>query len=209
MDETEVNPNQFCRICGSYKLNFYSSSLRDRIELHQALGNDASLHLLIRPCECRGEFAYCHKACLSVWLETTGHEYCDICGTKYNVTYIEKSIFDWIFDGKQVRNLLRIVSGAILVYYISFMGILITQDKQRKGILDITVASSSWIWIVVCSVTLMICSYESIVEFRSWKRSHRRVVVDGLKEPQLESHPQPKDVLKSSGFRPHMNLAKK
>lgn len=202
MDELQYGLH--CRICGSSKMNKfqYNLAVGERVESCQMLRRDGMLDKLIRPCECRGEFAYAHPICLSDWLETTRHEHCDICSFKYNVKYIERSIFDWVSETQQVRKSSRVLGLASLIYYLSALGILASQSKRERNVLDVFVKSSSYVWSVICSLSLIVYSYRSIKEFRCWRQMNRQVIVEENKHPQLDVAPHPKDILKSSGFKP-------
>lgn len=155
---------------------------------------------LIRPCECRGEFAYAHRVCLSNWIETTRHEYCDICRLKYDIAVYDRSIFDWIFETQQIEKTLRVSCIALLVYYLGALGILIPKCNSS---LYIAVKASAYIWIVMCTICMAIYWYLELLAFLSWRKENKKIVVNENKHPQLESKIRPKDVLKSSGFRPH------
>lgn len=215
MNETQT-PSHYCRICGSIKLNkfYYAIDLCNKVELHQVLSRDGSLDELIRPCECRGEFAFAHKVCLSNWLETTKHEFCDICRFKYNITLQDRSFFDWIFETRQIKSLLRVISLAVLVYYLASLGIIVCRGHNRKYILDTIVLSSSYIWITVCTLYVLVYCYNGLMKFFEWKSTNRRIAVEANPNPQLDVQTKEKDVLKSSGFKPrdvtmHIALNKK
>lgn len=197
-----------CRICGSSKLNrFYNASnLNDDISWHQMVGRDKSINKLIRPCECRGEFAFVHKLCLANWIETTRHLYCDVCGFKYNLTFNNRSIFDWIQDTQQAVPILSLTCIALLIYYVSTLGIIVCQTKIFKDTLDIIVLVTAYVWIAATSIVILITCYKEYKEFRVWTKLHQRVNVDENERPQLELKPKPKDVLKSSGFKPKNNF---
>lgn len=204
----EIQPGVHCRICGSSKLCKYQYAFaRDKVELYQILRRDGMLDKLIRPCECRGEFAHAHPVCLSDWLETTKHERCDICSFEYNIKYIERSIFDWVSETQQAQILLRVLGFATLIYYLCALGALVGNNKVEKNVLDVFVQRSSYIWSAICSLFLIVYSYKSINEFRHWKLMNRRVIVEENKSPQLDVGPKPKDILKSSGFKPRDNTA--
>lgn len=197
-------PGAHCRICGSLKLNRYHFALElsDKIGLYQILTKDNSLDQLIRPCNCRGDFAYAHSVCISDWIETTKHQHCDICRYRYEVRLFERSFLDWIAETKQVERMLRLVSISVLIYYVSFLGLLAHwSTKEKGGILGIIVSSSAYIWITGCSANLIVTLHQSIKHYWAWKVASRRVVVEPNKNLQLEVDPRPKDVLKSSGFK--------
>lgn len=199
--------NLVCRICGSLKLNkaYYALDMDNKLELYDLLRRDGSLDQLIRPCECRGVFAYAHKVCLSNWIETTKHEYCDICNFKYNVSFIEKSIFDYIVDINQVEKTLKVAFLAVLVYYLSALGLLLTtlHNLRFYFFLKIIVKSTSYIWMVICTIALVINSIREYLNFNKWKQINKRVIVEENKNPQLDCEPLPKDVLKSSSYKPN------
>lgn len=201
---TEFLQGAHCRICGSLKLNkfYFALDLSSKVSLYQILSRDKSVDELIRPCECRGDFAFAHRVCLADWIETTKHEYCDICRCRYDVKFVDKSIFDWIFETRQIETILKTLLLALLVYYVGSLGILIYLSRQSKNVLDVVTFSTSCIWIVISSILLVFHLYRLIGEFKCWKASNRRVVVEANKNPQLDSKPRPKDVLKSSGFKP-------
>lgn len=200
--------NLLCRICGSNELNkaLYNSELNNKLQLYELLRRDGSLDQLIRPCECRGGFAYAHKVCLSNWIETTKHEYCDICRFKYNVSFIENSIFDYIVDINQVEKTLKICLLAMFVYYLSALGIMITREQHYYSLLGVLVKTTSFIWLITCTIALIIISIKEFFNFKTWKQINRTVIVEENKNPQLDCEPMPKDVLKSSGFKPNDDL---
>lgn len=202
MSDDQINIH--CRICGSFKLNkfHYVTDVSNKLELNQLLCNDPALDQLIRPCECRGEFAYAHKICLANWLEITRHEYCDICRFRYIVRFVERTFFDWIFETQQVKSSLVATCAALLIYYLSALGLLTSRVGYNKTVLDMIVFSTSCIWIVACTASLVIYCHYSVTEFLYWRKINRRVVVDENKSPQLDTLPRPRDVLKSSGFKP-------
>lgn len=198
------NTSFHCRICGSHKLSMVHQAcdLSNEITLLQIIDRDNSLNQLIRPCECRGEFAHVHRPCLANWIETTQHKFCDVCGFKYNLTFIEKSIFDWFHEDNQALTSLRLAFVAFLVYHVSFLGLVVCQFKAPKGILDIVILTTSYTWIVLTTILVLLHCFQIYVEFTRWRQSNRRVIVNENEKPQLELRPRPKDVLKSSGFKP-------
>lgn len=209
METSEIGgtllPSAHCRICGSFKLNkfHFALELSDKIGLYQILTRDSSVDQLIRPCNCRGEFAYAHRICLSDWIETTKHEYCDICRFRYEIHFFERTLFDWISETQQMKRILKVLSLSSLIYYISFLGIITHwSTKNMRNVLCIVVYSSACIWIATCSLYLIITTYDFIKQFTIWKQVNKRVVVEPNRNPQLSSKPRPKDVLKSSGFKP-------
>lgn len=193
-----------CRICGSFKLNklYYVQNIGKKAGIEEILAHRDSLNQLIRPCECRGQFAYTHRLCLENWIETTKHQYCDVCRFKYNIRYHERTFFDWIFETEQLENFLKAVAGIIFVYYISALGLLLYMKSRRKCILDTLVVSNSWIWMI--TTTIFTCWYirHIAVEFSNWKENNRKVFVDGNKSPKLDAQYTQVDVLRSSGFNP-------
>lgn len=190
---TQNGRNIHCRICGHFELNKTDFDF---------IGWNNSLDELIRPCECRGEFAHAHKICLANWIETTRHKFCDICRFEYIVTFIDKPFFDWVYETHQVKNFLQALCCALLVYYLCLLGILVTQERGSRTILDLVVAVSSYSWCVICTIALAIYSYISYTKFKVWQKSHKRVIIKENDNPQLDSEPRPKDVLKSSGYKP-------
>lgn len=201
---TQANRDEHCRICGSYELNkaYYDLYNDNQLVLYYLIGQNDSLDELIRPCECRGEFAHAHKICLARWIETTRHRFCDICRFEYNVTFIQKSFFDWFYETRQIKSFLKVLCGALLIYYLCALGILVTQERGSTTILDYVVIISSYTWLVICSLSLLTYGYYSSTEFKTWQKSHTRVVIKKNDNPQLDSEPKPKDVLKSSGYKP-------
>lgn len=186
----ELPRGAHCRICGS----------REQNRLDHLICFD-SFDKLIRPCECRGDFAYAHASCLANWLETTKHEYCDICRYKYNITYVDRPLFDWIFETGQLGNSLRIIFLSIFIYYISALGLLVCRSSLTRSALDVAVLASSWIIIVFCSLCLMIYFYHRVKVFRGWRILNRRVTITENTKPQLDARVKPRDVLKSSGVK--------
>lgn len=194
----------YCRICGSSKLNkfYYALDLSSKVGFYQILRRDGSLDQLIRPCECRGDFAFAHRVCLANWIETTKHEYCDVCRFKYNITLVERSIFDWIFETQQLERILKVICTISVVYYLTSLGILMYLNRGLKNVLDVGVFSTSCVWIFASTLALVFYVYQFLKEFKCWKHLNKLVIVDENKNPKLDSQPRPKDVLKSSGFRP-------
>lgn len=190
-----------CRICGSQKLNkfYYALDLFGKVELYQILRKDGTLDELIRPCECRGEFAFAHRICLENWIETTQHEYCDVCRFKYNIEFIERPLFDWIFETQHLKGLLKRACVILLVIYICTLGTIVCRH-MRKGFLNLIILISSYIWLFGCFVSVAVFSYNAFIDFRSWKRTNRRVVVQQNPNPQLDTPAKRQDILKSSGF---------
>lgn len=205
MDNHIQKPEAHCRICGNSKFNKYqyAADTWKKVELGQLFRQDGSLDHLIRPCECRGEFAYAHQICLADWLETTQHEHCDVCRFKYNIRYIERSIFDWLFESQQLWLSLRVFGLALLVYYLSALGILVGRSENKQSILNVFVERTAVVWIIICTIGVITYSYQSFRKFKSWKNLNRRVLVEENMNPQLNVETKPKDVLKSSGFKPH------
>lgn len=193
-----------CRICGSSKLNkfYFALDLSSKVGLYQVLSRDRSVDELIRPCECRGDFAFAHRICLADWIETTRHEYCDICRYRYNVNLIERSIFDWVSETRQTERILKTLGLAVLVYYVGSLGILIdSESSSPRTLLDVVVLSSSCIWISFCSLFMMVYFRRLYRESKCWKENNKRVLVEPNPNPQLDSEPRPKNVLKSSGLK--------
>lgn len=194
-----------CRICGTAKLNtaHYASDLSDQIGLYQVLIGDNSIDQLIKPCDCRGDFAYAHKVCLSEWIETTKHEYCDVCRFRYNVQFLDRTIFDWMLETQQVWRIFRLLCTTTLIYYISSLGILnhFLSRRPPSNVFSVMVFASSCIWGSMCTISLVFYALWLWCEFKSWQKTNRRVLVDENKNPQLESKPKQTDVLKSSGFK--------
>lgn len=193
-----------CRICGSQRLNkfHFALDLSRKISLYQVLGQDKSVDELIRPCECRGDFAFAHRVCLADWIETTKHEFCDICRFRYSVKYIERSIFDWMDETQQIKAILKVFVAALLVYYLSALGVLTHRIVHERNIFDLAVYSTSCIWAVGCSFVVAFYCYCMVHKFNGWKFQSRRVIVDANNNPQLDSQPRGKDVLRVSGFSP-------
>lgn len=195
-----------CRICGSKSINVanFVSDLSDILSQRQILIGDHSLDQLIRPCDCRGEFAYAHQACLSEWIETTKHEFCDICRFKYNVHFLDRTIFDWLSETQQVSRMLNVLCISSLVYYISSLGILnhLLSVRTPTNLISIIVLVSSCIWATFCTIALVIYTLWLWKEFKSWQQTNRRVLVDENTNPQLDAEPRQNDILKSSGFKP-------
>lgn len=202
----QIPTGAHCRICGSKTLNIVNCipELSDKLDIKHVLIGNQSLDRLFRPCDCRGEFAYAHQFCLSGWLETTKHEYCDICRFKYNVHLHDKTIFDWMSETQQVSRFLQVLCISAVVYYMSALGILnhLLSVRTPTNIVSTIVLTSSCIWAIFCTISLTIYALWSWKDFKSWKRTNRRVVVDENKNPQLDAEPRQKDILKSSGFKP-------
>lgn len=193
-----------CRICGSLKLNrsHFNHDITDKIGFYRILTGDSSVDRLIRPCDCRGDFAFAHQVCLSEWIEATEHKFCDVCRFRYNIRIYERSIFDWMSETQQVERIFKMILMSTLVYYISSLGVLQYQSRRASNPLVFMVFASACIWSVACTIAIAIYSYWLLREFLVWKVSNRRIEVDENKHPQLDGQPAPRDVLKSSGFKP-------
>jgi hypothetical protein len=196
----------YCRICGSRDLNVanYIPNLSDKLSLYQIVVGGHSLDRLFRPCNCRGEFAFAHQVCLSEWIETTKHEFCDVCKFRYNVHFLDRTVFDWLSETRQVSRVLRVLCTSALVYYVSSLGILnhFLSIRRPNNIISSIVLASSCIWMIFCTISLAVYAFWQWREFKDWQQTNRRVLVDENKEPQLEAELKKKDVLKSSGFKP-------
>lgn len=202
-----TNDGAHCRICSSGRFNKsqYAHDLSEKVGLYRVLVGDSSIDRLIRPCECRGDFAFAHQICLSDWIETNKHEYCDICRFKYNIHTYDRSCFEWISDTQQVRRIFMVICWSTLVYFNSALGILNYQNRRTSSILGFTVFVSACIWSVSCTLFICIFTFLLIREFIQWKTTNKRVEVSENKSPRLEGgNSGPKDVLKFSGFRPKM-----
>lgn len=195
-------PRSVCRICGCHKLNTYhcAPELRRYIEINQILSRDTHLDQLIRPCECRGEFAFVHQVCLSNWIQTTRHRFCDICCFKYNIIHRNRTFYEWLTETKQLYNSWRLLCVILLIYYVSSIGMIVTHRVIHKDILDVFIMWTSHIWFIICSCVMIYSIFRAIIEFRRWRVMNRKVWVLKNESPQLESKDVPKDVLKSSGF---------
>lgn len=202
-DMIDPNEGAYCRICGSSKLNdFYlSTDLFHKVDLNHALQPDTYLNQLIRPCECRGEFAFAHRVCLADWIETTRHEFCDICRFKYNIKIFDKSFFDWMSESDQVERLLKSASCAILVVYLSCLGLLFEARVCIPTMLDRFIYISASCWLIASFLATTLFCAKLVREFREWRHMNKRVLVDANENPQLDVTTRPRDVLKSSGFR--------
>lgn len=199
-----TQPTIKCRICGSHELNkqhYTLDQLCDRIGVHQLLERNESLNRLVRPCECRGDFAFAHKVCLENWIETTKHRYCDVCRFKYNVIVINQTFFDWISGTRETEKLLKVIAVALVVYYLSALGIMKSRESKNRDALDVFVYSTACIWFFFCSAGLLVYIVLAFLRFREWKHSNLSVVVDENKSPQLDTQVLSEDVLKSSGYR--------
>lgn len=206
MDTSDATP--LCRICGSHKLNMthIDPELRRHIEISHLFCRDQTWDKLMRPCECRGEFAFVHQACLSSWIETTRHQYCDICCHKYSLEFIDRSFFDWLSETEQIWYSCRILGFIFIVYYTSSIGIIVGNSVTKsRDLLNVVVLWTSYIWFILCTIFLVICFICAIKHFKIWRILNRQVVVTENENPQLESKTKPRDVLKSSGFRPITN----
>lgn len=199
----EEAPGAHCRICGSKWFNEsgHADDLSDKIGLYRVLKNDISVDRLIRPCECRGVFEFAHKICLSNWIETSKHEYCDICRFKYNIRTYDRSFFEWLSETQQVKSIFRVICWCTLVYYISSLGILNYQSHRTGSIIGLMVFVSACIWSTSCTLFVVVYTVMMFKKFFCWKSRNRRVEVEENRTPQLEEHYGPKDVLKFSGFR--------
>lgn len=200
---TEPNDGAFCRICGSSKIHEYylSSGLFQKLDINLALRPGGYLNELIRPCECRGEFAYAHRPCLADWIETTKHEYCDICRFRYNIKVYDRSIFDWISETDQVERLLKSSCLALLIIYLSCLGLLFESAVSSPTVLDRFIFITSCSWLVACLIGTIVLCVELYRELREWKECNKRVLVEPNLNPQLDVTTRPKDILKSSGFK--------
>lgn len=207
MSEISALPSgSHCRICGSTNLNLsrYVLDRPNNLGLYQALIGDRTPDQLIRPCNCRGNFAFAHRVCLSEWIETTKHEFCDVCRFKYNVIFHERSIYDWMTEARQVNRILKMLCLSTLVYYISSLGILnhFLSRRTPTNVLSVMVFASSCVWGVFCTISLGAFALQLLFEFKRWRRANQQVLVEENKNPQFDSQPSPKDILKSSGFKP-------
>lgn len=199
------DPGSLCRICGSHKLNLthLGPDIKRYIEISHLFCRDQSWDKLLRPCECRGEFAFVHQACLSSWIETTRHQYCDICCYRYQIIFKDRSFFDWLTETEQVWYSCRLLGFIFVVYYTSSIGILVSEFRSRNiNLLNVVVLWTSYIWFILCTIFLVICFVCAIKHFKIWRVMNRQVVVTENENPQLELKSKPRDVLKSSGFRP-------
>jgi hypothetical protein len=55
---------------------------------------------LVRPCECKGSIGLIHLECLYEWIQNTNNknwEKCEVCHTKYKISFQPKSFFKWGF----------------------------------------------------------------------------------------------------------------
>ena len=200
----KLPPGSHCRICGSMRLNrsHFTDNLTNKIGFYRILVNDNSIDQLIRPCDCRGDFAFAHKICLSDWIETTKHQFCDICRFRYNVSIYERSIFEWISETQQVERIFRMVCVSTLIYYTSSLGVLNFMSRQTNNMLSIMVFTTACIWGLFCTIAIGIYTFWLFKEFIDWRLANRRVFVEENKCPQLDCQSKPKDVLKTSGFKP-------
>lgn len=204
------DPASTCRICGCHKLNttYLDPTLKQHIEISHLICKNREWDKLMRPCECRGNFAFVHQACLSGWIETTRHQYCDICCYRYNIIFKDKSFFDWIVETKHISYLCQLVGLILIVYYTSSIGILISNMLRPKiNLLHNIITWTSYIWFIFSSIALVICLINGIKNFKAWKVLNRQVTVKENNDPQLELKPRPNDVLKSSGFRPQPKIS--
>lgn len=204
MTTTNIGKKTHCRICGSTKLNkfYFALDLSSKVGLYQFLNQDKSVDELIRPCECRGDFTFAHRICLADWIETTKHEYCDICRYRYNVKLIERSIFDWLSETQQAERILKTLGLALLVYYVGSLGILIDSKRaSSRTLLELVVFTSSCIWLSFCSLYLAVYFHRLYRESNCWRDNNKRVFVEPNPNPQLDNEPRPRNELRSSGLR--------
>lgn len=194
-----------CRICGSFKLNklYYVQNIGERAGVLEILTHNDSFNQLIRPCECRGQFAFAHRVCLSNWIETTKHKYCDVCRYKYNIRYQEKTFFDWIFETEQLEKFLLAAAGVIFIYYLSALGLLVCYRNNRRNLLDVLITTSSCSWLLLCTASAGWYLWHISCNYSHWKVNNWRVLVDENKHPQLDAQYTQTDVLRSSGFKPN------
>lgn len=198
-----ADANSICRICGSSKLNLYIHDEKFICPVEECRLSDRQQEpdRLLRACECRGEFAHVHPFCLENWIETTRHEYCDICRVRYNVDYSTRSFSDWFSQTHQIQSATVNIASVIFVAYLSSLGLLVgSLDKRRRTLAKVFLEASSIIWLAAACVYTIYYIFGAIVEYRDWRINHRRVIVKELESPQLDAAPKPRDGLRSSGF---------
>lgn len=88
------------------------NQLRCRICLfgEKCFSND----ILITPCNCKEKFAYVHPSCISLWIQITGYEFCDVCKLKFIMNKRQKSFCEWLHEQNQEREKLKLASAFLL-----------------------------------------------------------------------------------------------
>lgn len=191
-----------CRICGTHEF-----SQLNLTSAYQALADSQSLDELIRPCNCRAEFAYVHRICLSNWLETTKHEHCDICLFKYHTQKLKLLFVDWFFDVERFNHTARVLSIVTLIYYVSMLGLLVTQETIAtkfliSNLIHILILFSSYAFITVDTIFVVHFLYQTVNEFLVWRETNFNIIVDDNPNAQLEVDTNSRGTLRLSGFKP-------
>lgn len=97
---TKPSNKPVCRLCYNSEFKFEDGQqLIIRPTLWELIWSSFSARL-IRPCNCRGSFAYAHQLCLINWLSATKHQQCDICRFQFKLRYYPKSFYDWLLQGR-------------------------------------------------------------------------------------------------------------
>lgn len=196
------NRQILCRICGSHEF-----SQLNLTSAYQALADSQSLNELIRPCNCRAEFAYVHRICLSNWLETTKHEHCDICLFKYHTKKLKLLFVDWFFDVKRFNYTARILSIVTLIYYVSMIGLLVTQSSNatrfiQLDLIRILILFSSYAFITLATIFVVHFFYQTVNEFLLWRETNFKIIVDENPNAQLRVDIKSRGTLRLSNFKP-------
>lgn len=99
----QPGPHDVCRICYQREFKFGLDGGQQCVlnpTISELLEPSINQHL-IKPCNCRGSFAYVHQVCLANWLRVTKHKNCDICRFKFKLHYHRKSLHDWLVESKR------------------------------------------------------------------------------------------------------------
>ena len=87
---------------------------------------------LLRPCKCKGIFAYCHSKCLARWIEVTNIGQCDLCHYKYHTETHKKGILEWLKeDEEEAIDITLVIVFTMFVVYIIFIANILS--KTAKG----------------------------------------------------------------------------
>ena len=77
---------------------------------------------LLRLCNCKGIFAYCHSKCVARWIEMTNIGQCDLCLFKYRTKTSRKGFLDWLKEEEEETiDITFVIVFTFFVIYIIFM----------------------------------------------------------------------------------------
>jgi len=131
---------------------------------------------LIMSCNCKKDFAFVHKYCLSRWLELTGHQFCDLCQFRFIMKREQKSYKSWLFEhSEQMETLLEICVRTMNIAHIYILGLIALSLFDVRLLFKLVIG----IFMILRTVNIVrlwgLLIARHITEYKDLKKNHLNV----------------------------------